>query len=90
MSEKPTILSGMSSDWQRGFDAGVVYILMAQGTPIIRCIASSASDEQFLLWAHQMSYSVYRRRLDDQRTRFEFVRNEFGDAELSGQLWRDE
>ena len=62
-----------SPDWQGGWECGVVYALMANRVPYIKGIYQSVQDEQLLVFASNLGYTVQFKRLDPKRTMMEFT-----------------
>lgn len=52
------VLLNKSEEWQRGFAAGLAYILMLQQCPYVCGTYDSMEEEQLFLFAHQLGYDV--------------------------------
>ena len=66
-----------------GFESGIVYTLMAQGTDAIYGEYHSVSTEQLFLLAHQMGYNfVWREVPANHRISIKFQRKDLLQTEL--------
>ena len=62
--------------WRRGFEAGVVYMLMSEQHPRIYGVYSGLNSEQLFLLAHQFGYLFEWKPLDSTRIAINFTLQE--------------